>query len=170
MMVTLKEHPEISILNPQMRYFQKKWGLLFVQKWSFWMTVRPRKLSLNKIGVMDLSYIMNSGQNSLCTTFPNIFHYYRPIRPIYQQIKKIWNSSHRLATGVHQHGTTQLHATSRNSTQPRQTPRQVPRNFTQLHSTPRNSRLTKNHQEAQSEQNWVFSVCLGFCTFCKHFI
>ena len=30
-------------------------------------------LSLNKIGVMDMSYIMDSGQNRLYTTFPNIF-------------------------------------------------------------------------------------------------
>ena len=33
----------------------------------------PRKLSLSKIGVMDMSYIMNFGQNGLYTTFPNIF-------------------------------------------------------------------------------------------------
>ena len=31
-----------------------------------------RKLSLNKIGVMDMSYIMDSGQNRLYTFFPNI--------------------------------------------------------------------------------------------------
>ena len=32
-----------------------------------------QKLSLNKIGVMDMSYIMDSGQNRLHTTFLNIF-------------------------------------------------------------------------------------------------
>ena len=43
--------------------FQK---VLFLGVWC-------RKLSLNKIGVMDMSYIMDSGQNRLYTTFPNIF-------------------------------------------------------------------------------------------------
>ena len=32
-----------------------------------------RKLRLNKIGVMDMSHIMDSGQKRLYTTFPNIF-------------------------------------------------------------------------------------------------
>ena len=32
-----------------------------------------RKLTLSKIGVMDMSYIMDSGQNGLYTTFHNIF-------------------------------------------------------------------------------------------------
>ena len=72
MMGIFRGYPEISILNPQMRYFQKKYELPFFQKWWFW-GVRPRKLSLNKIGVMDMSYIMDSGQNRLYTTFPNIF-------------------------------------------------------------------------------------------------
>ena len=40
--------------------------MLFFEVWC-------RKLSLNKIGVMDMSYIMDSGQNRLYTTFPNIF-------------------------------------------------------------------------------------------------
>ena len=40
--------------------------MLFLEVWC-------RKLSLNKIGVMDMSYIMDSGQNRLYTTFPNIF-------------------------------------------------------------------------------------------------
>ena len=43
--------------------FQK---VLFLEVWC-------RKLSLSKIGVMDMSYIMDSGQNRLYTTFPNIF-------------------------------------------------------------------------------------------------
>ena len=42
------------------------------QKMCF-LEVWPRKLSLSKIGVMDMSYIMDSGQNWLYTTFPNIF-------------------------------------------------------------------------------------------------
>ena len=48
----------------------------------FWV-VLPRKLSLRNIGVMDMSYIMDSvqiGYTQLSLTF---FHYYRPIRPIY---------------------------------------------------------------------------------------
>ena len=43
--------------------FQK---VLFLEVWC-------RKLTLSKIGVMDMSYIMDSGQNRLYTTFPNIF-------------------------------------------------------------------------------------------------
>ena len=31
------------------------------------------KIEFKKIGVMDMSYIMDSGQNGLYTTFPNIF-------------------------------------------------------------------------------------------------
>ena len=30
-------------------------------------------MSLNRIGVMDMSYIMDSGSNRLYTTFPDIF-------------------------------------------------------------------------------------------------
>ena len=45
---------------------------LAFQKTSF-LGVPCRKLSLNKIGVMDMSYIMDSGSNRLYTTFPNIF-------------------------------------------------------------------------------------------------
>ena len=72
MMGTFKGYPEILILNPQMRYFQKKCELPFFQKWWFW-GVRPRKLSLNKIGVMDMSYIIENKSNRLKTTFPEIF-------------------------------------------------------------------------------------------------
>ena len=72
MMSTFRKYSEISILNPQIKYFQKKCELPFFQKWWFW-GVRPRKLSLNKIGVMDMSYIMDSGQNYVYTTFPNFF-------------------------------------------------------------------------------------------------
>ena len=43
--------------------FQK---VLFLEVWC-------RKLSLSKIGVMDMSYIMDSGQNRLYTTFLNFF-------------------------------------------------------------------------------------------------
>ena len=72
MIGTFKGYPEISILNPQMRYFQKNVNYTFFKNGDFG-GVRPRKLSLNKIGVMDMSYIMDSGKNSLYTTFPNIF-------------------------------------------------------------------------------------------------
>ena len=30
-------------------------------------------MTLSKIGVMNVSYIMESGQNGLCTAFPKIF-------------------------------------------------------------------------------------------------
>ena len=50
--------------------------------------VSCRKLSLNKIGVMNMSYIIDSGQNRLYTTFLNIFHYYRPVWRIYHTSKK----------------------------------------------------------------------------------
>ena len=65
-------YSEISIFNPQTRYFQKKGEMSFFQKTCF-LGVWPRKLSLSKIGLMDMSYIMDSGQNGLYTTFPNIF-------------------------------------------------------------------------------------------------
>ena len=47
--------------KPANEIFPKKCELPFFQKWWFW-GIRPRKLSLNKIGIMDMSYIMNSGQ------------------------------------------------------------------------------------------------------------
>ena len=52
--------------------FSKKCNMSFFQKVHF-LGVWHRKLSLRKIGVMDMSYIMDSGQNSQYTTFPNIF-------------------------------------------------------------------------------------------------
>ena len=51
---------------PQKGKFPTFQKVLFLGVWC-------RKLSLNKIGVMDMSYIMDSGQNGLYTTFPNIF-------------------------------------------------------------------------------------------------
>ena len=54
---------EIFLQKGKFPTFQK---VLFLGVWC-------RKLSLNKIGVMDMSYIMDSGQNRLYTTFPNIF-------------------------------------------------------------------------------------------------
>ena len=51
---------------PQKGKFPTFQKVLFLGVWC-------RKLSLNKIGVMDMSYIMDSGQNRLYTTFPNIF-------------------------------------------------------------------------------------------------
>ena len=59
--------------------FQK---VLFLGVWC-------RKLSLKKIGVMDMSYIVENNSNRLYTTFPNIFHHYQPIQPIYHTSKKI---------------------------------------------------------------------------------
>ena len=52
--------------------FQQKGEMSFFQKTCF-LGVWCRKLSLSKIGLMDMSYIMDSGQNGLYTTFPNIF-------------------------------------------------------------------------------------------------
>ena len=40
--------------------------MCFLRLWTW-------KLSLSKIGLMDMSYIMDSGQNRLYTTFHNIF-------------------------------------------------------------------------------------------------
>ena len=58
--------------KPANEIFSKKGEMSFFQKTCF-LGVWPRKLSLSKIGVMDMSYIMDSGQNSQYTTFPNIF-------------------------------------------------------------------------------------------------
>ena len=58
--------------KPANEIFSKKGKFLTFQKVRFWGGW-CRKLSLSKIGVMDMSYIMDSGQNGLYTTFPNIF-------------------------------------------------------------------------------------------------
>ena len=58
--------------KPTNEIFSKKGDLSFFQKCVFW-GVWPRKSSFWKIGVMDMSYIMESGQNDQYTTFPNIF-------------------------------------------------------------------------------------------------
>ena len=52
--------------------FSKKGKMSFFQKTCF-LGVWPRKLSLSKIGLMDMSYIMDFGLNGLYTTFPNFF-------------------------------------------------------------------------------------------------
>ena len=65
-------YSEISILNPQTRYFQKKCDMSFFKKVRF-LGVWPRKLSLSKIGFMDMSYTMDFAENWLYTTFSNIF-------------------------------------------------------------------------------------------------
>ena len=51
---TFVGYSEISILNPRTRYF-KKCKILIFQKVCFWK-VWSRKLSLSKIGVMDLFF------------------------------------------------------------------------------------------------------------------
>ena len=58
--------------KPTNGIFSQKGEFPFFQKVPFF-GVWCRKLSLNKIGVMDMSYIMDSGQNRLYTAFPNIF-------------------------------------------------------------------------------------------------
>ena len=52
--------------------FSQKSKFAFFQKVLFW-GVWCRKLSLSKIGVMDMSYIIENKSNRLKTTFPNIF-------------------------------------------------------------------------------------------------
>ena len=66
---------EISNFNPQTEYFQKNVKSRFFKNAFFgrYESVWLRKLSLNKISFMDMSYIMDSGLNTQYTTFPNIF-------------------------------------------------------------------------------------------------
>ena len=58
--------------KPANEIFSKKGKFSTSQKVRF-LGVWHRKLTLSKIGVMDVSYIMDSGQNRLYTTFPNFF-------------------------------------------------------------------------------------------------
>ena len=58
--------------KPANEIFSEKCIIQFFQKTCF-LGVWCRKLSLSKIGVMDMSYIMDSGQNYVYITFPNIF-------------------------------------------------------------------------------------------------
>ena len=58
--------------KPANEIFPQNGNLWTSQKMLF-LEVWCQKLSLNKIGVMDMSYIMDSGSNRLYTTFTNIF-------------------------------------------------------------------------------------------------
>ena len=58
--------------QPANEIFPQNGNLWTSQKMLF-LEVWCRILSLNKIGVMDMSYIMDSGQIRLYTTFSNIF-------------------------------------------------------------------------------------------------
>ena len=58
--------------KPANEIFSKKGEMSFFQKTCF-LGVWPRKLSLSKIGVMDMSYIMDFADFWLYTTFPNFF-------------------------------------------------------------------------------------------------
>ena len=60
MISTFRKYSEISILNPQIKYFQKNVNYPFFKNGDFG-GYDLAKLSLNKIGVMDMSYIMDSG-------------------------------------------------------------------------------------------------------------
>ena len=71
MMRTFRKYSKISNFNLQTEYFQKKGKISFFQKCVFW-GVWPRKLSLSKIGVMDMSYIMDSDLNTQHTIKVNI--------------------------------------------------------------------------------------------------
>ena len=58
--------------KPANEIFSEKCKLPISQKTCF-LGVWPRKLSLSKIGVMDMSYIMDFADFWLYTTFPNFF-------------------------------------------------------------------------------------------------
>ena len=58
--------------KPTNGIFSQKGEFPFFQKVPF-LGVWCRKLSLNKIGVMDMSYIIENKSNRSKTTFPNIF-------------------------------------------------------------------------------------------------
>ena len=88
MMGSFRAYPEISILNPQMRYFQKNVNYPFVKNDDFggydlenWVWT---KLALWICPILWIRVKLVYTQLSL-TLF---FYDYRPIRPIYQQIKK----------------------------------------------------------------------------------
>ena len=57
---------------PTNQIFSRKRYFSSFQKWPFFDPWR-RKLSLAKIGLMDMTYIMDWGQKRLYTTFPNFF-------------------------------------------------------------------------------------------------
>ena len=88
MNATFFGYSEISILNPQTRYFQKKVNSQLFKKCVFggadleiWVWV---KLVL---WICPILWIRVQTVNTqLSSTF---FHYYRPYRPIYRKIKKI---------------------------------------------------------------------------------
>ena len=87
-MGTFRKYSEISILNPQMRYFQKKCELPFFQKWPFWRGW-PRKLSLNKIGVMDIGGKSNLVWWALGRGPPS-----KLVNIVNFEAKMVWNASH----------------------------------------------------------------------------
>ena len=75
-------HSRILIFNPQMEYFHKKVNSQLFKKCCFW-----RCDVENWVWAKLALWIW--GSNRLYTTFPSIFHYYRPIQPIYHTSKKI---------------------------------------------------------------------------------
>ena len=87
-MTTVVGYSEISILNPQTRYFQKKVKCRFFKKRVFWgYDLENWVWAKLMLWICPILWIrVKMGYTQLSLTF---FHYYRPIRPIYQKIKKI---------------------------------------------------------------------------------
>ena len=71
MISEFRGYPEISILNPQTRYFHQnvKWTIFEIDNF---LGVWCRKLTFRENGVMDMANMLGSGQSWLYTTFHNI--------------------------------------------------------------------------------------------------
>ena len=65
-------YPEISIFLPTNEIFSQKRQFSTFQKRPF-LRLWCRKIDFCENGCIDMAYIMDSGQKTLHTTFPNIF-------------------------------------------------------------------------------------------------
>ena len=72
MISEFRGYPEISILNPQTRYFHQNVKWTIFENGHFWGCDVENWL-FEENGVMDMANMLDSGQNSPNTTFPNIF-------------------------------------------------------------------------------------------------
>ena len=81
-------YSEISNFNPQTEYFHKKVNIRLFKKCCFWgCDVENWVWTKLALWICPILWIrVKIGYTQLSLTF---FHYYRPIRPIYQKIKKI---------------------------------------------------------------------------------
>ena len=81
-------YSEISNFNPQTEYFHKKVYFQLFKKCCFWgCDVENWVWTKLALWICPILWIrVKIGYTQLSLTF---FHYYRPIRPIYQKIKKI---------------------------------------------------------------------------------